>query len=55
MGELVSASHFPVVGENTGKFCRSKRGPTEVALACGNKFKVFSPNSLAIEAGNFAD
>ena len=55
ISEPVSVSEFPVSRENTGNFCRLSPVIAMATLPFANKFKAFSPNSLRIGTGNFAD
>ena len=53
IGEPVSVSNSLFRGKIQGNL-PLEAGDGDPALALANKFKVFPPNSLRIEAGNFA-
>ena len=55
IGEPVSVSGFPCFAGKYREILMLEAGDGDPALALANKFKAFSPNSLRIETGNFAD
>jgi hypothetical protein len=55
IGEPVSVSEIPCFEGKYRENLPLEAADGDPALALANKFKVFVPNSLRIEAGKFAD
>ena len=55
IGEPVSVFGIPCFTGKYREFLPLEPGDSDAALPFANKFKAFSPNSLRIGTGNFAD